>query len=132
MPFFLLPEQRNYPGALALTHMYTNQYQLLTTHFTALFDSAQEAPLSVLLYPPADSRNSLCDCFPLLQTSTLVSAIRWSAPPLQSCVFIKHHNYFATRPEVGQYFPLCISLELLTVLQQNQSGYSPDFLCCIT
>lgn len=106
----LLPTQPNYPWALTLTLMNTNQYQLLTTHFTALFDSAQEAPLSVLLYPAADSLHSLCDYFPLLQNSTLASAIRWSVPPLQSCVFIKHHNYFATRPEVGPYFPPGISL----------------------
>lgn len=86
------------------------QHQLLTAHFTALFDSPQEASLSVLLYPPADSLHSLHDCFPLLHSSTLASTIRWSVPPLQSCVFIKHHNYFATRPEVGPYFPPGMSL----------------------
>lgn len=102
------------------------QQQLFTAHFTALFDSAQEAPLSVLLYPPADSLHSLHDCFPLLQSSTLACTIRWSVPPLQSCVFIKHHNYFATRPEVGAIFsPWHVSVELFTVLWQNLPGWAP-------
>lgn len=46
----------------------------------------------------------------LLQSPALASTIRWSVPPLRSCVFIKHHNYFATRPEVGPYFPPGMSL----------------------
>lgn len=101
----LFPTQTN-----QLYWLTSTQQQLLTAHFTALFDSAQEAPLSVLLYPPAGSLHSLHDCIPLLQSSTLAHTIRWSVPPLQSCVFIKHHNYLATRPEVGPYFPAGRSL----------------------
>lgn len=79
-----------------------------------------------MLYPPADSLHSLHDCFPLLQSSTFACTIRWSVPPLQSCVFIKHHNYFATRPEVGAIFsPWHVSVELFTVLWQNLPGWAP-------
>lgn len=53
-------------------------------------------------------------------------------PTLQACVFIKHHDYFATKPEVEPYFPPGTSLQncLLFHGRMCRAGLLSSFHCC--
>ena len=70
----------------------------------------------------------------LLPSPTSADSIRCSVPPLQSCVFIKHHNYFATKYKVGPYFPLaglCRTVHCF-MGESARLGSSPVFQFCPT